>query len=240
MIAPMELSIVIPAYQEEQRLRATLDAVCSYLRQRGDPAEVLLVDDGSTDQTASVADSFGPPVQTLRLSQNSGKGAALRHGVEHSKGALVVLTDADLSTPIEELTKLEHEIELGADVVLGSRSVVGADVRVAQARPRELLGRCFNLLIHLLGFGGYRDTQCGFKLLRGEVARSLFAEIEIDRFAYDVELVDLARRRGLVVREVGVVWVNSPDSRVEPWRDGSRMLRDVLWLRWRRLIRARR
>ncbi len=230
----MSLSIVIPAYQEQHRLGPTLAKIVAWAATREHDVEVIVVDDGSTDRTAAVAEAFGPPVQVLRLECNRGKGAAIRAGVAATSGERVLLCDADLSTPIEELAVLEDELGRGADVVLGSRSVAGAKVQVAQAWYRERLGRGFNLLLHLLGFGGFRDTQCGFKLLRGDAARALFPAVELDGFAFDVELVDLALRRGLTVREVGVVWVNSADSRVDPLRDSMRMLRDVLRLRWRR------
>lgn len=235
----MRLSIVIPAFQEEQRLGQSLELVTRYLRERELDAEVIVVDDGSTDRTAAVAAAIDGPVVVERLPTNRGKGAAVRAGVARSRGELVLLSDADLSTPIEEVEKLETALDQGAAVALGSRSVVDADVRVKQAWYRERLGRGFNVILHLLGFGGFRDTQCGFKLLRGDVARSLFADLELDGFAFDVELVDLARRRGFAIREVGVVWCNSPDSRVDPVRDSLRMLRDVLRLRWRRLVRRR-
>lgn len=230
----MSLSIVIPAYQEQHRLGPTLAKLVAWAAAHEPGTEVIVVDDGSTDRTADVAEAFGPPVHVMRLTQNRGKGAAIRAGVAATTGERVLLCDADLSTPIEELAVLERELQRGADLVLGSRSVAGANVKVAQAWYREGLGRGFNLLLHLLGFGGFRDTQCGFKLLRGDVARSLFPAVELDGFAFDVELVDLALRRGLAVREVGVVWLNSADSRVDPLRDSFRMLRDVLRLRWRR------
>jgi dolichyl-phosphate beta-glucosyltransferase len=149
-----------------------------------------------------------------------------------SQGDEVLLSDADASTPIEELEKLERSLAK-APVVFGSRAVDGADVRQHQPFYRELMGKTFNLIIRLLGVGGVSDTQCGFKLLAGDVARELGARLTIDGFAYDVELVWLARRRGYPIAEVGVIWINSPDSRVDPIRSSLSMFRDVIRMRLR-------
>lgn len=230
----MELSVVIPAYQEADRLGSTLDRVLAYLEERGGEYEVVVVDDGSHDDTAGVAAAYVPRgVVVHRLETNRGKGAAVRAGVERSRGRKILLTDADLSTPIEELPRLEERLGEAA-LVLGSRAV--AESRITRRQPlyRELMGKIFNRLVRLAGIGGLADTQCGFKLLDGEAGRSLFADLTVDRFAYDVELVWLARRRGLGVCEVGVEWENSPDSRVHPVRDSLRMLWDILRLRLRR------
>lgn len=235
----MDLSVVIPAYNEALRLGPTLQRVVEYLRQRGLSYEVLVVDDGSTDATAEVAEKFaGDGVQVLRQEVNRGKGAVLRAGVLASRGREVLLVDADLSTPIEDLEKLQPHLA-EAPVVLGSRAVEGADITLHQPFYRELMGRTFNLIIRILGVRGLRDTQCGFKLLAGDVARQLFAEMTIERFAYDVELVWLARRHGYEVAEVGVRWADSASSRVNPVSDSSRMLWDVLALRWRSWRRGR-
>jgi len=233
----MELSVVIPAYQEAARLGTTLDRVLGYLEDRGGDFEVVVVDDGSSDATAEVAAGYAPRgVAVQRLETNRGKGAALKAGVARTRGRRVLLTDADLSTPIEDLPRLEARLG-EADVVLGSRAVAGSEITRRQPAYRELMGKVFNLLVRMAGVRGLSDTQCGFKLLDGEAARRLFAEMTVDRFAYDVELVWLARRRGLEVREVGVRWENSPDSRVDPVRDSLRMLWDLVRLRLRRLER---
>ena len=229
-----ELTVVVPAYNEAQRLGSTLRRTVDYLAGRGLAYELLVVDDGSRDATVEVAEAFaGEGVQVLRHGRNRGKGAAVKTGVLASRGARVLLSDADASTPIDELPKLEARLP-EAPLVLGSRAAAGADIRRHQPIYRELMGKVFNLIIRLLGVRGVRDTQCGFKLLDGAVGRDLCADLTVEGFAYDVELVLLARRRGHRVVEVGVVWEDSPDSRVDPLRSSFAMLRDVARLRFRR------
>ncbi len=229
----MDLSIVIPAYNESLRLGPTLRRVVDYLRQKGVPYEVLVVDDGSADNTSEVARTFEPEgVRVLRQEVNRGKGAVIKVGVLASRGRRVLLVDADLSTPIEDLEKLEPRLA-DAQVVLGSRAVEDSDILLHQPFYREMMGRIFNLIVQLSGVRGLRDTQCGFKLLDGDVARQLFSELQTERFAYDVELVWLARRRGYKVVEVGVRWADSPASKVNPLTDSVRMFWDVMALRWR-------
>ncbi|HJX27738.1 MAG TPA: dolichyl-phosphate beta-glucosyltransferase [Thermoanaerobaculia bacterium] len=230
----MDLSVVIPAYNEALRLGPTLRRVVEYLRAEGRPFEVLVVDDGSTDATAEVARKYAAEgVRLLRQEMNRGKGAVVKVGVLASRGREVLLLDADLSTPIEEIEKLRPHLA-EAPVVLGSRSVIGSDITEHQPFYREMMGRTFNLIIRILGVRGLRDTQCGFKLLAGDVARQLFGELQIERFAYDVELVWLARKHGYEVVEVGVRWADSSSSKVNPVSDSLRMLWDVLAMRLRR------
>ncbi|HET9226719.1 MAG TPA: dolichyl-phosphate beta-glucosyltransferase [Thermoanaerobaculia bacterium] len=228
-----DISVIIPAYNEAERLGSTLEQAVDCLSRRGLSYEVLVVDDGSRDRTVEVAEAFaGKGVRVIRHERNRGKGAAIKTGVLASQGNRVLLSDADASTPFSELEKLERWLP-EAPVVLGSRAVAGADIRQHQPFYRELMGKTFNLIIRILGVRGLNDTQCGFKLLEGDVAREIGAELTIDGFAYDVELVWLARRHGHRVVEVGVVWVDSPDSRVDPIRSSLAMLRDVIRMRVR-------
>lgn len=228
------ISVVVPAYREEQRLPATLDRVLAYLEARRLPFEVLVVDDGSPDRTAEVARSYeARGVKLLSQPENRGKGAAVKRGVLASRGAKILLTDADLSTPIEDLERLERELGR-APVVLGSRALGSSEITLRQPFYREAMGKTFNWILRRLGLVRFRDTQCGFKLLEGETGRRLFAELTIERFAYDVELVVLAERHGLAVCEVGVRWADSAASRVNPLSDSARMLWDVLRLSLRR------
>lgn len=226
----IEVSVVIPAYNEAARVVPGLRRAASYLAGRGTLYELLVVDDGSRDETAALAEREGARV--VRHAANRGKGAAVRTGLAAAAGERVLISDADFSTPIEELAKLEGRLA-AADLVLGSRAV--DDSRILERQPfyRETMGKVFNRLVRLLGVRGFRDTQCGFKLLRGAAARRLVTGLTVDGFAYDVELIWLAQRAGLRVEEVGVVWSNSPDSRVDPLRSSLGMIRDVLLIRWR-------
>lgn len=228
-----DLSVVIPAYNEAERLGPGLRRAVDYLKRRGLAFEVLVVDDGSRDATVRVAEGFaGEGVRVLRHERNRGKGAAVQTGLVASRGERVLLSDADFSTPIEELEKLEPRLR-DAALVLGSRALDSSEIRQHQPLHRELMGKTFNLIIRALGVRGLRDTQCGFKLVRGDVGRVLGTELTIEGFAYDVELVWLARRHGHEVVEVGVVWADSPDSRVDPLRSSLAMLRDVVRIRLR-------
>ncbi|RPH57065.1 glycosyltransferase family 2 protein [bacterium] len=229
----MNLSVVIPAFNESLRLGPTLRRILDYLKPSGTPYEILVVDDGSTDGTSEVARQFeSEGVRVLRQEVNRGKGAVLKAGVLESRGREVLLCDADLSTPIEDVERLRPHLA-EAELVLGSRAVAGSQIEQHQPFYREMMGRTFNLIVRLMGVRGLRDTQCGFKLLDGDVARQLFAELQIQRFAYDVELVWLARRHGYRVAEVGVRWQDSPSSKVNPLTDSFRMFLDVLSLRLR-------
>ncbi len=228
-----ELSVIIPAYCEAQRLPSTLQAIHEYLERRGISYEIVVVDDGSPDETTEAARALRlPGLQLLRLPSNRGKGAALRAGVLASRGRRVLLTDADLSTPIEELERLEPHLE-HAQLVLGSRARPDSTVEVHQPWFREQMGKTFNWILRVLGMTRIPDTQCGFKLLDGAIARKLFGKLTIERFAFDVELLQLAEQHGYRFTDVGVRWRNSPDSRVHPVRDAARMLFDVLRLRLR-------
>ncbi len=226
-----DLSIVIPAFNEEKRLGHTLDRLLAFTENQGIHHEIIVVDDGSSDQTLQIAQSFGGQgVHALGLPANQGKGAALRQGVLKSRGLKVLVTDADLSTPIEDLNTLEPHLER-SPVVFGSRAV--SDSRVTRRQPlyRDLMGKTFNKMIRLAGIHGIHDTQCGFKLLEGEVARDLFSRLITPGFAYDVELTWVARKLGYEVLEVGVRWENSPSSRVNPLLDPPKMLWEILRFR---------
>ena len=230
----IELSVVIPAFNEAGRIGPTLDRVVRYLERSGRGFEVLVVNDGSLDRTAEVVKEFAARrVWLLDLNRNRGKGAALRHGVVATSGRIVLLTDADLSTPIEEIERLEPWLA-DAALVLGSRAHPDSRIDVHQPRHRELMGKIFNVAIRSLGLVSFRDTQCGFKLLDGEIARAVFPDLAIDGFAYDVELVFEVERRGYRVVEVGVEWNDDGASRVQPMRHAPEMLRDVIALRFRR------
>jgi dolichyl-phosphate beta-glucosyltransferase len=235
----VDLSVVVPAFNEEKRLGQTLPEMVRYLAAREGSSEIIVADDGSSDGTASLVESFANEgVRLVRLPQNRGKGGALKEGVAASSGRLVLLTDADLSTPIAEVERLEAHLDQ-ADLVFGSRAVSGATIAEPQPIFRQWMGKVFNLMIRIFVVGGIHDTQCGFKLLEGEAARVLFEEMFLDGFAYDVELLWLARRRGLRVAEVGVVWNHCPDSKVRLLSDPVRMASDIVRFRLHHARRRR-
>jgi dolichyl-phosphate beta-glucosyltransferase len=232
------VSIIIPAKNEETRLPPTLRVIGEYLAAQPFSAEVIVVDDGSTDGTWRVvqdAYSAGVPLRLVHYECNRGKGFAVRAGVAKAQGDLVLFTDADNSTPIEELAKLRGAIEAGADLAIGSRACAGADLAVHQPLYREMLGRCFNLAVRALAVPGIADTQCGFKLFTRAVAEDVFPRLTVDRFSFDVELIYLACRRGYRVAEVPVHWEDSRDSRVDPFRDGIQMVRDLAFFRFKHM-----
>lgn len=230
-------SLVIPAYNERNRIEACLRSVAEWVRARpgGWDWEVILVDDGSTDGTHAaagrLAEQLGLPLQILRHEKNRGKGCALRAGVLASSGDPVLVSDVDLSTPLTEWLKLAERLPTHP-IAIGSRALEEDLVRRRQPFYRRLLGKTGNLLVRLLAVPGIRDTQCGFKLFRGDVARDLFRRARVNGFAYDMEILYLARLRGLAIAEVPVLWFNSPDSRVSLLRDALPTLWDLLRLRW--------
>lgn len=228
------ISCVIPAYNEERRLGATIARVSEYFAASGREYEIIVVDDGSRDATARLAAEHAqlhPQCRLISLGRNRGKGAAVRKGVAGSRGDLVLFSDADLSTPIEEIELLERAILNGSDIAVGSRALPGSRIEVHQPRLRELMGKTYNLLIRATLMSGIHDTQCGFKLFRGTVARELFGLARIDDFGFDVEILYLAGMRGYRVTEVPVRWINSPASRVMVFSDSAGMLYDLLRVR---------
>jgi dolichyl-phosphate beta-glucosyltransferase len=235
------LSIVIPAYNEEQRIIRTLDAAVEHLAPRSD-WEILVVDDGSRDGTIQVVRAFAeknPRVRLLELGNNRGKGAAVRAGMLQAKHLRVLFMDADLATPMNQLELLEAELERGADVAIGSRGAPESQVRRSQGFFRENLGKTFNLIVRAVAVGGIYDTQCGFKLLTREATQKIFSQSVVDRFAFDVEMLLIAREEGLRIAEVPVAWFHVPNSRVSPVRDGLQMLFDVARIRAQRQLRKR-
>jgi dolichyl-phosphate beta-glucosyltransferase len=229
-LSPPTLSIVIPAYNEALRLPATLARVREHLAARGLAHEILVVDDGSTDGTAAVARAGGDAVRVLRHEANRGKGYAVRRGMLAASSERRLMTDADLSTPIEELARLEAEIDRGFDVAIGSRAVAGARIEVRQPAYREAVGRLFNRLVQALLLPGLADTQCGFKLFTAEAAEAAFGACRLDGFSFDVEALYVVRRRGLRIAEVPVVWRNDAATRVG-LGGGSAAFLDLLRIR---------
>ncbi|MBV8235677.1 MAG: glycosyltransferase family 2 protein [Acidimicrobiia bacterium] len=232
---PSALSVVVPAYNEARRLGDSLPPLLDMARDAG--AELIVVDDGSDDDTSQVAAAYlagVPGSKLVRLALNSGKGAAVRAGVAHARGRSIVFMDADLATELSDLPTLLEALET-ADIAIGSRVVSGATVDGASS-ARAHMGRTFNRVARKVTGLELRDTQCGFKAFRAPVAQLLFHLGVVDGFAFDVEILALARRMGYRVAEVPVHWHAVPGSRVDVVRDPARMLRDVVLTqaRWRR------
>jgi len=222
------LSVVIPALNEEDRLPRTLERIASYLGRRGGGYEVLVVDDGSHDRTSERAEAAGATV--LRNEAKRGKGFAVRRGMLAARGPRRLMTDADLSTPIEELDRLSARMDEGHDVVVGSRALPGARIEVRQPWYRENTGRLFNLFVRALAVPGVKDTQCGFKLFSAAAARDVFSAARVDGFSFDVEALFLARKKGYRIAEVPVLWRNDAASRVSLLR-GALAFPDLLRIR---------
>jgi len=229
-------SLVIPAKNEAARLPATLEQVTAYFAGRGEDWELLVVDNGSRDDTPGLVENFSlthPQVRLLR-EPTPGKGAALRRGMLAAAGELVLFSDADLSCPIEEEARLREALEKGYDVAIASRRMPCSQVE--KSLRRKMMSALFNWAVQLLALPGIKDSQCGFKLFRREAAQRLFGASKVEGFAFDVEILFLARRLGYKIREVPVRWRESEGTRVEALPDALRMLRDIVKFRlaWRR------
>lgn len=236
------LSIVVPAYNEEKRLPATLDAIADYLGTREFSHELLVVDDGSRDGTRDVVREFAASRPWVRLVQyddeagralNRGKGFAVRAGIEAAVGRDILFSDADLSTPIEDMERLLPPISRGVcDIAIASRALPESNLDVRQPPHREWMGRRFNKLVQMLAVPGIVDTQCGFKAFRGDVAKRLFALAQIDGFGFDPEILFLAHKYGYTIREIPVTWRHCDNSRVNPLTAPLAMMRELLEVRW--------
>ena len=231
-----DVTIIVPAYNEANRIKTTLQAMDYYLGKKGLKAEVLVVDDGSSDGTVKIVREVGMRAAGVDLSviesnKNHGKGHAVKVGVENARGEYILFTDADNSTPIEELDKFLDVIDEGYDVVIGSRYLRDSNVKIRQPRYRILFSRMGNALIQAFLIDGVKDTQCGFKLFQHKAAKDIFSRQKVMRFGFDMEILLIAKNLGYSVKEVPVSWFNSAESRVRPIRDGLRTLKDLVYIK---------
>jgi glycosyltransferase involved in cell wall biosynthesis len=230
-----QYSIVIPAFNEQARIGATLERVMECIRARHWTAEVLVVNDGSRDQTAALVSAAARKYPNLRLIENPGnrgKGYSVRNGMLQARGAIVMFTDADLSAPIEEAELLFAAIENGADVAIGSRWLDRSRQTLRQPIYRRVFGRCFNWLTRMIMHLPLADTQCGFKAFRREAARTIFIRQRVERWGFDPEILYIALRLGMRIDEVAVTWGHDERSRISYLKDGLKMMEDLLKIRY--------
>ena len=236
-MSELKLSVVIPAYNEESRLPLTLRDVDAYLRKQDYEYEIIVVNDGSRDRTVEVTNALAREIANLRLidnQKNRGKGYAVRQGMLEAKGAYRVFSDADNSTSITHMGRMWPEFEKGFEVIIGSRDIEGAVIAVRQAWWRRRLGDIFNLVVQsLTGLWGIWDTQCGFKGFSARAAREIFSCAKINRWAFDVEVLVIAKKLGYQIKEVPVTWVNDKQSKVR-FSGMAKMFLEVLQISLRR------
>ena len=228
----IHLSIIIPAYNEGRRIGGTLDKIYDFLSKKKYDYEVILVDDGSSDDTTGIARSSRlhreGKLKIIENGKNRGKGFSVRNGMLNSRGEYILFSDADLSTPIEEIDKLFDSINAGYDIVIGSRGLKESDIKIYQPWYRRTMGKVFNYFVKFMLLSEFNDTQCGFKLFKGKVAKSIAANFKINGFAFDVEMLYIAAKKGYKVKEASVVWRNSYHSTVNPIFEPLKMFRDLV------------
>jgi glycosyltransferase involved in cell wall biosynthesis len=236
---PLDLSIIVPAYNEENRLPKTLDRIVAYLQARPYRCEIIVVDDGSSDGTIALVNAYSQKHAEMRLvlnGTNRGKGFSVRHGMLDARGEIALFTDADLSTPIEEADKLLAALrDQGYDAAIGSRALDRTLIEVHQSVIREQAGIFFNRMVRWIMGVRISDTQCGFKAFRRERCRIIFEQQRIERFGFDPEILFLAKRHGLRVAEVPVRWSHDEGTKVNVVADGIRMFLELLLIRWNAL-----
>jgi dolichyl-phosphate beta-glucosyltransferase len=231
------LSVIVPAYNEERRIGPTLEKLVGFLSAQTYEWEVIVVENGSDDGTAQVVGSWAAEVGQVRLESLpiAGKGLAVRHGMLRVTGEYRFMCDADMSMPVEYLEDFLARMAEGNDGVIGSRQIEGAR-RFGEPAGRHLMGRVFNWVVRLVAVGGFQDTQCGFKMFRGDVAEDLFGKQRTTGWGFDVEILYIARKRGLRILEMPIDWYHEPSSKINPVGDSIQMVKDVVLARWRGII----
>ena len=228
------ISIIIPAYNEEKRIAATLTKILNYLSAKDYLWEIILVDDGSSDRTVETAKEAikDERLKVIKNPVNKGKGYSVKRGVMTSRGEIILFSDADLSTPIEELDKMILWLNEGYDIVIGSRALPESAIEIRQPWYREIMGKTFNVMVKNLGLSGFRDTQCGFKCFKREAALKAFNLQKINGFAFDVELLYIAKKFGIKIKDVPVRWINSPESKVHLIKGSLSMFMELFKIRF--------
>jgi len=224
------LSVVVPAYNEEKCIRSTIERIYDFLEKNFKSYEIIVVDDGSTDRTCKIVSELSGRIKDLKLLRNagqSGKGESVKRGMMQASSEYILFSDADLSTPIEEIMTFLNYAENGAEVIIGSRAAKGANVLKKQSFLRQNMGRTFNFLVQIFLFSGIKDTQCGFKCFSKKAAEALFKGQRIRGFCFDAEVLYIAKKKGYEIKEVPVTWVNRQDSRVTLVRGALGMLLDI-------------
>jgi dolichyl-phosphate beta-glucosyltransferase len=228
-------SIVIPAFNEGRRLGPTLEKVLGYVQAQKWDAEIIVVNDGSRDNTADIVRSFAANDPSLRLVENPGnrgKGYSVRNGMLNARGQIVLFSDADLSSPIEEAPKLFEALEAGADIAIGSRWLRAETQTQRQPLHRQFFGRIFNLMLRVTLGLKFKDTQCGFKAFKRPAVQKIFPLQQTDRWGFDPEILFLARKFKFKVQEIPVAWGHSGETRINPLVDGFRMFLEMMHVRW--------
>ncbi len=234
----MDISVIIPAYNEQDRIVTTLNKIYKYLKQNKFKFEIIIVDDGSADRTNEIAESFAKDnkeIRLLRHEENKGKGASVRTGVLSANGTYILFSDSDLSTPIEELDKLLFWVKNNNyDIAIASRGLPDSNIVIPQPWYRRLTGRFFPIMVRLVVTNKFSDTQCGFKLFKKDAAREIFREQKITGFAFDVEILYKALKNNYKIKEVPVIWINSASSKVAMLKDPMKMLKDLFKIKFSR------
>ena len=231
----MDLSVIIPVYNEESRIGHSLERITAYFNPLDFEYEIIIIDDGSKDNTLSVIQAFNQNIHPLKIynyMQNRGKGYAVRYGMLKGTGKYRLFTDADLSTPIQEVQSILGYLDQGYDICIASRAVADSNVIKHQPFHRETMGIIYNRIIRLTLSLPFYDTQCGFKCIKGAVADIIFPKLCVDRFAFDVELLYAAQCLGYTAKEVGTKWMNSPETKVSLVSDSLKMLGAILKIRY--------
>lgn len=222
------ISLIIPVYNEEERIERTLDKVWNYFESHKYKSEIVVVDDGSKDGTLEKLKKFENQIRVISYNPNRGKGAAVRTGMLSSKGKFRFFSDADLSTPIYEIEKLLEKLKSGADICIGSRAIDPSLIKKHQPFYREFMGKMFNKFVQLMVLKGIEDTQCGFKGFTDRAAELVFSKSKIDGFSFDVEVLFLAQKAGLRIEQVPVEWYNDRRTKVNPFKDSVKMFLELL------------